>query len=1058
MRTIAIVATLVAACAPPFDPGRTESDPGTFGEHVVTLLCKRLAFQADPADVAGDHERAACQGGDLPADAPPPIVALEADRARTIAAIDAAVPPSTTDALQAYLTSDAVLALYDDDTMATSVSSLADMLDQLGADPDAMAALARIGARDGYRRPDVAIGQLGPMLSSPDTPVLLDRLLPLIDAGGAAKPAWDALIAAVSATLADASQEADPANSTAAIATKLLLTEHPELAEPAPLPIVARDATGAAIALAPTTATPFATPGDTAPRDAAGRAIDGNGAPLYAYRDVGKTLIGALGTDTRTLLDPARSTALDLVRGASLLLGDRAPATRTFDDGATLAYQGYATAASPLLDLVYAFAQLLRDPLVEDTLALSDQLFTAHVPATARLVEAAIAAARLGDAHPEAAIAADAPLWDDLRPLLQKITADPKLVADLLAALQRPEVAQLADRFREFMTYSDRFDIDPNTQAVTGGLATQPDRAQPDTGFNRSLFQRLLMVISDSNGASQCNKQGAVLKQNGLVVATYNACEFFKIDNLAVFYLQSIVYAKDASGNIVCEDSGGQFDAAKASPTAAGCASFGAGWRPRPKADFKYNWNKGLSSTLVIGTLGGDKYVEQNAGIAGFRTHPTPEALNRVLFLDPTPQAIQDTSDPMRDKDGDLFKEQHAGTLPVWEKNDFYTEVRPVMQAFADAGQEQTFVDLMSVLNKHWSSKSSTSTQHTDPTAGNYTFGANARSWEPLIVAVLQGDLWPALTQTSAELTAIVANGKPMAAIAAHAGNYLTTPQAGLVDRLGRATSTTSDGKAVATLTPWQLLADAYTAKHARLAASPDGALWTDSTRELVDLLFRGDPTGGWHFTNGHIATMTRGVVQVLRDRLAAHTGDRIAWLTTDLPQRVQDFFTHPLFAAANDLLTALAGPARAALEQLLYDLFDPAQPAYQTMRASTAELIQLALDDADLVPLGHVVGGLLAQPYLPTQVGLLARLHAADGMRTLNDIVARLFQPDEPGIPVISAIADGVGDVDRVMPGKLPAWAAADYASTLHTVAAFLREQQRGLLRFIAIVKGRNP
>ena len=34
----------------------------------------------------------------------------------------------------------------------------------------------------------------------------------------------------------------------------------------------------------------------------------------------------------------------------------------------------------------------------------------------------------------------------------------------------------------------------------------------------------------------------------------------------------------------------------------------------------------------------------------------------------------------------------------------------------------------------------------------------------------------------------------------------------------------------------------------------------------------------------------------------------------------------------------------------------------------------------------------------------------------------------------------------------------AADYASTFHTVAAFFKEQQRGLLRFIAIVKGRNP
>jgi hypothetical protein len=221
--------------------------------------------------------------------------------------------------------------------------------------------------------------------------------------------------------------------------------------------------------------------------------------------------------------------------------------------------------------------------------------------------------------------------------------------------------------------------------------------------------------------------------------------------------------------------------------------------------------------------------------------------------------------------------------------------------------------------------------------------------------------------------------------------------------------------------------------------------------------MFRGDPTGGWHFTNAHTPTMTLALIEMIRGRLAAHT-DRVAWLSTELPDRIQDFVTHPLLAAATDLITALEGAPRQALEQLLFDLFDPAGTAYPTMRASTAELIQLGLDDADLVPLGRIVGKLLAGPYLPVQVGLLRRLHAADVDNTLNDIVARLFTAQEPGIPVISAISDGVGDVDRVVPGKLPVWGATDYASTFHTVAAFMKEEQRGLLRFIAIVKGRNP
>src|SRR5581483_8557183 len=91
------IATIaVTACAPPFDANRVSADPGTFGERVVTLMCKRLAFEADPTDVRGDTYRDACRGGDLPDGAPATVAAIHADRARLVAAIDAAVPADQT--------------------------------------------------------------------------------------------------------------------------------------------------------------------------------------------------------------------------------------------------------------------------------------------------------------------------------------------------------------------------------------------------------------------------------------------------------------------------------------------------------------------------------------------------------------------------------------------------------------------------------------------------------------------------------------------------------------------------------------------------------------------------------------------------------------------------------------------------------------------------------------------------------------------------------------------------------------------------------------------------
>lgn len=1058
----------------------------------MTLACKRLAYEADPSDVRGDRWRDTCAGGPAAPDAPPTLVALVADRARLIAAIDAIVPPDQTEALQTYLTSDAVLGLYDDGTMDASTASLAAMLSELGGDGDAMAAFARLGGHLGYRPPATAIGPTRALVTAQGIDGVLDTTLPAIAPGGTAEPEWNALVAAMSATLADADAPAGSNVRASVLLRDLLLTERPDISEAAPSLLVRRDprgvaqvaslaapfvdgdgdgladvdaqgrfvdANGAPLAVA----TPFPTAGDTAMRDADGRALDGSGAPLYDYIDVGSTVLGALSHDTPALVDPAHSTAIDLLRGASWLLGPRVAATATFDDGATLAYNGYDRTQSPMLDMLYAYLTLLRDQNTQNVLALGKQLFSAaHVATTARLTEDAIEIARLGDAHPEAQILADAPLWDDLRPILQRIAAKPQLVADLMAALERPEVRQLGDRFRDFMTYSDRFDIDDSTQAVTGGFATQPDRTQPDTGFNRSLFQRLVMLIADSQ-VSQCNKQGAVVRDpiTHLPVATYNACALFHIDNLAVFYLQAIAYNKDANGNIICESNAGAFAATQTKPTADQCASIGAGWRPQPKANFNYQW--GAVVKTLISAQGGDAFLESQSTITGFRTHPTPEALNRVLFKPTTPSTIQDTADPVVDKDGDLMKDKHAGTLPVWEKNNFYNDVRPIVQAFADAGEEQTFVDLMTVLHEHWSSTQSTSTQHTDPSGRNYTYGSNVQSWEPYIVEVLKGDLWPALTGSAHELNAITVNGKTFAQVMAASLAFIVTPRAGLTDRLGNTTSTTSDGRPVTTLSPWQLLADAYNAKRARLATAPDTA-WTDSVSELVDILLRADQVGStWQFRNPHLPAVTLALLDFLSARIAAHdaAGDRATWLATDLPDKIEHELTHPIFAALVDLVDKLAGPPRSALEALLHDVLDDTNPdAFATMRTGNADLVQLAVNDQDLIALGHAVGHLLAKDYLPTQLAFLSKLHAADTAHTLRDITARVFSPyadTDPGVCAVSAVVDGVGDVDRPTPSTEPAWTAADYAAAFQGVADFLTETQHGLPRFIAIVRGRS-
>jgi hypothetical protein len=748
---------------------------------------------------------------------------------------------------------------------------------------------------------------------------------------------------------------------------------------------------------------------------------------------------------------PSGSLAFDVMRGASALLGPRVPATRTFS-GAPFPYLGYDTTQSPLLDVLYGWTQLLRDPDIGDALELGQTLLADHGAAAARFLEATITTARLGDAHPEA----------QMMPIVRQILAQPALVKALFDAFQQPQVKDLGKRFHDLLTYSDRFDIDSRTQVVTGSFTKQPDRTQPDTGFNRTLFQRFLHLIHDASGVQMCNKANATVSFAGSHFGPYAPCALIRIDNLATFYLDAIAFAKDASGATVCEDGAGNV---------AACSDTDPAHKVRARPGATLVFQDPALAGIVAST--GDGSLELVSTIVGFRRHPTPAALDRVLFLSPTPAFLATAIDPVVDASGALFVVHHPGTLPVLEVNGFFTQIQPIIQAFVDNGAEQLFVDLMSVLHKYWPSQDSTDTQTTNPMGPNYAFGGNTRSWEPLLADGAAGDLLPALVDNAAELDAITVNGKPFATVLAGAASFAITALPGLTDRQGRTTTTTPDGHPVAVLTPWHVLADAYLARRARLdATGAEGKAWESAVSGVVDVLFRASNDGsGWAFRNPRIRPVSRWVIGFVRDRVAAHNnnGDLTTWLTQTLPDNARDTLTHPVLAAAADLgvqLTAQGAP-RTALEALVRDAFDEAASPqrFDMLRTGSADLIQIALDDEDLVPIAHLVGRLIApdKPYLVTQLDLVQHLAAADRDAVLARLAGQLFtgyDVADPGVPAIAAIASAAGEVDRQHPAiDLGAdWTKEDFVSVLGNIAGFLRDQQRGFPRFISIIKGRNP
>lgn len=1102
---------VTAGCHEPLDTTRTPVDTGTFGQTVVTLVCKRVSYLEDLADggttdVRGDTYREICREGLAPPEAAPAsLKALLADFDDLVGAVDTMFPADFLDRLQAYLTSNEFLASYDDGTTTAAIDALIGLLELIAADDGAMASLERLNVRLGYKPLQPALGAVRAAINYPEMHELLLVLSQAITEGGGARVEWQNLVEALAITLRNTEQttELDDPERTSRLAVDLLLAEQPLLGTSRTIPLARRDARGLVEPAALTgmfvdqdgdgradtnavgqfvdaagqviaAPAPFTLPAgeEELPwpyRDAEGRALDGEGgAPVYRYVDVDNTVLSALSRDGVQLFDPSKGTALDLLRGVSALMGTRQEVTRAYDDGGSLTYRGYDVATSPLLDMVYGFLQVLRDPAVYDLLDLARTLIVDHEPEVARLAEALIRAARMGDLHPEAVIPEEAPLWDDLVPVIKRVLDNPTLTTALLRALERPEVKDLGDRFLKFMTYKDRFDI-ADDQSVTGSFATPVDRAAADNAFNRSIFQRILHVINDSNGAQACNKQGARVVDPfiGITLGTYNQCALFQVNNLAVFYLQSIAYAKNGAGQYICETAAGAFDGTTTASTPQGCVSQGR--RPRPKANFNYNWGGVVSTSLDL--FGGDEFLEDTVGITGMRTHPTPQALNRVLFLDPTPDYLTNIIDPMRDKEGDLYQAQHAGTLPVWELEGFYDQIRPIVQAFADANAEQIFVDFLSVLHKHWPTEDSITHQSVDPSAPGYVFGSGGMTYEPLMIDIMaDGAVLDTLVDIAPTLNAVTAAGKTYPTIARNAAHFLLSPLAGLTDRAGNTTSVTADGRDVPVLSPWQVIADAYDGKHARIAeVAGEGTAWTDSISEVVDVLVRGHdiPTVGWRFQNPRFRGVSVALIDFLRARLTRHDqlGDRTAWLSSEMPGDLQDILGGPVLAGAADFILSLqAEPeTREQLEKMMAYLVDEVSygEAFGTTVTAVADLLQLAMSDPDIAPLARVVGDALSpeRGWLDAHLTFVRRAREADTDRALIDLMVHMYDETAAGRTALGDLIDGISEVHRARPyddlGKR--YTAEDFRALLRGLAGFLDEEKRGLRKFISIIQDRN-
>jgi len=1126
---VVAAAVLFAGCAPEFEPVPASESTLSFGDKFFTIACQRVAFTSSrwanelnpalPIDVSGSRYRQACRYGGqyLPADVAahdPKVATLFADRQAMVDAVNLIFPGGELSDLQDYMIS--ILPLTDDDSFPAVVRKGAEMIGVMEQDEELHWGLARLDGRIGYRPRKVCLGIMRELLSYDQMHPMLNTLLGLVGEGGKAHQAFVDLLEALSLELRTVQKIHDPQrpdrqhpstpDRTLRLALDLLLTQDAALATSgAPLLMVRRDWRGLARVLAsPGLPAPFVdkdkdgladddtlghfvtapsearvpppflwdtSEPDPAPaRDADGRALAENGKPIYDYINLDSTLLLALGRDAVQIMDPVKRSGTKLLLGLTALMGDRVPRQKQGEPNETLSYQGFDTAKAPLLDLLHAALQLGRDPGIEDTLDAASRLLKLHEAETSRLLGAALDVKDLSKkpAYDAAKMDPKSNFFDDMVEVLQKVVNkdNGKLMEDLLSALGDARTRNLDGMLANYMKYNDVHELDQTTLKVKNPLfKSLVNRSQPDTGHNRSLQQRLQHIIANTNGMKMCNKDNACI---GLSIAGTNlcfwkfqACELFEIDNGALFYTQSIARLRDSNGKLTST----------------------------PKGHLRLK-TENMSPVLaaLIKSVGEDFVLHALSGIEGMSSHPTTEAVNRLMFMDPLPKLLAMVQDPGIDVDGHQVNKYHVGSLLSWEvphpqfscsANDpcqFFEAVRPVVQAFADHNAEQLFLDLLTVTHRHWATRQSKTYQFTAPGKPDYAIGSAIATYEPLIADILtQTDLLRALNALGPKLDSLkLSDGRPAKKALVQTMAFFLDPtrSPGLTYRDGRTESKTTDGTKTIPggVSPFYLFADTWAAKRAALdqAAAADKVLadaWSSSTSDLVDVFLSVEGTGSkTRFKNRRLVPAGDVLVGFLRQRIAAHRkqGDLVNWVGQELPQAIEQKLASPVVSRMADFLRIAHDdePTVKALYDLIEHLIDEVNktPSFRASLTGIADMAQLLLDDTDIVPVMRTMGKVLE----PKRELFKATLHflkpaiAKDEKQSLAKILRNASKEQSPGKSPLQTLLDLATELHRLAPGTNTTYTGPDFREALRQAKEFLADQETGLVKFFEIVKNR--
>ncbi len=925
-------------------------------------------------------------------------------------------------------------------------------------------------------------------------------------------------------------------------------------------------------------ATPFVIPGvDSGTADQYGRPD----AALYTYVDTSRTLAAGLVKQLAPLLDATEiadpgdpnayqkesETVMYALAGAYDLFGGREDVEYDYDKDQVVPlgtgcasckkFSRFKGEESPLPVLAHAAGQILADPDSDVMLLGMIDLLENHEQEVARLVGAALRLKQIADDHdaaaaagqvPPASLPYENPVWDEIAQVMSRIASKEAagngygggLVAHLLGAMADDTVVtpiggaqNMGDAISAFAGLRDEMNYNPYdvngpcANVTLGGQSisdpvTAVDWNGARSGKNRSMMERALLLIHDARGAVACNKQGAVVKAHlfGITLdwplsGSYNECELFQINDLAAFYLDSLLdpsHPKRAMLNI-------------------------------------------KSSTLnsIMAALGGlgqspDTMFEQSSGITGMTLHPTPQALNRLVWFGATSDAwpampdfdainqgsrtdnfvhalIEPVSSAVCPVNGngvqtctvqdDLLRMRDRNSIFTWERFGFYDYLAPMLTAFVNSGcsadgsfcdtndttAENLFIDLVNVFYRHYPGMDhgpECNTQGNAQTNPKYCSGAGINRYEPIIQKGMKSDLIPALhefAKAAYSLSKVTIQRGPKKGQTLTGAEILelTTKvlfsqdyaaQVQMKDFHGKTGATWTDGTAQKQVTPFNMFADALHGFDAAFAANgDDGAqrqkMWKRARSQLVDAFMAVDGDGtNAHFRSKATTPILLATLKLVRQQLNANCPNRengveCTWAKVDFGKKLSDTISSPLFASMVDLTESIRqdDSARRATERYLQYLLQSANDGdtLQATLASMVDVMQVLSDDAKLTPIIQAAA-VASKPRSDSEPGCADRTVRAlkaltndkyDPYHVLDPVLRNLVTPIDdgagPALSPIEIMMDTIADVDRQDPSVADPLAPSDYGLIMGAVRDFMTDENRGLEQFYAIIQKRQ-